>query len=211
MVNNYKSVNLEEWNRKDTYLFFKDYEDPFFNLCTEVDVNQLYNFCKRESLSFFLTSLHCSIVTANQIREFRIRKKDDQLVEYDSIFPGATVSHDDGTFSFCYFDYYKNLSEFIEQGKLKMEEEKASKSFDGRKEALDLIHYSVTPWVAFTSIKHARHNYQKDTVPKIVFGKLVEKEGRKKMPISIAVNHSIMDGYHVGLYLEQFQAALDRF
>ncbi len=207
----YQLLDIDEWNRRDTYHFFKDYSDPIFSISTQVDVTALYTYCKQKQLSFFLTNLHCSVYIANQIVEFRIRRLDDKLVVYDQIFPGSAVLHDDKSMSFCYFDYYEDLDNFIKFGKEKLKDDEGNKVFDGKKEALDLIHYSVIPWTSFTSIKHARNGTTADTVPKIVFGKIFEQANRRKMPISIEVNHSIMDGYHVGLYLEQFQAALDRF
>ena len=210
-MSTYELLNIDEWNRKDAHHFFKDYEDPFFNICTTIDVSNLYAFCKQKQLSFFLASLHCSVYVANQIEEFRIRKLENKLVLFDYIFPGSAVLHEDKSMSFCYFNYYEDLYDFIKYGKEQLKEEEKNRVFDGKKEALDLIHYSVIPWTSFTSFKHARDGKKADTVPKIVFGKIYKENNRRKMPISIEVNHSIMDGYHVGLYLEQFQAALDRF
>ena len=43
----------------------------------------------------------------------------------------------------------------------------------------------------------------------MVFGKMFEDGGRRKLPFSVEVHHALMDGYHVGKYFELFQQKLD--
>jgi len=33
---------------------------------------------------------------------------------------------------------------------------------------------------------------------------MTERHGRKVMPVSVHVHHALMDGYHVGQYIELF-------
>jgi len=73
----------------------------------------------------------------------------------------------------------------------------------------DIIHYSTLPWLDFTAVNHARKYKAFPSVPKISFGKLT-KEGEKMwMPVDIHVNHALMDGFHVGKYVERFQELLN--
>ena len=48
----FTEIDLDNWHRKPTYEFFKDYDDPFFNFAANVDVTHLYRFCKRNGLAF---------------------------------------------------------------------------------------------------------------------------------------------------------------
>ncbi|SDK18202.1 Chloramphenicol acetyltransferase [Pedobacter sp. ok626] len=50
----------------------------------------------------------------------------------------------------------------------------------------------------------------KDSVPKISFGKLTEINGKREMSVSIHVHHALMDGYHVGKFIEAFQELMNR-
>jgi chloramphenicol O-acetyltransferase type A len=68
----------------------------------------------------------------------------------------------------------------------------------------NLIHYSAIPWLDFTSISHARSFSFPDSCPKISFGKMTEIDGQKSMSVSIHVHHALVDGYHVGLYVDRF-------
>ena len=45
--------------------------------------------------------------------------------------------------------------------------------------------------------------------PRMVWGKMFEETGRKKLPHSVEVNHAIADGFHVGKYFVSLQNKLD--
>mgnify|MGYP003693617183 CR=1 FL=1 len=49
----YQELNIEEWPRRSTYEFLKDYEDPFFNFAANLDVTALYRFLQGERAQFF--------------------------------------------------------------------------------------------------------------------------------------------------------------
>jgi chloramphenicol O-acetyltransferase type A len=201
----FKEVDVEAWNRKTTFEFFKDYEDPFFNITANLDVTNLYLFCKENNLSFSLASLFYSLQTANEIREFRFRLKDKKLVECSKIHATQTILCDDETFSFCYFELKENIFEFDEAGKKGVEKYKQLKTFDVETGRIDLIYYSVIPWVSFTSFKHAGRFDNRQTVPRMVFGKVFEENRRRKMPHSVEVHHALIDGFHVGKYFNRLQ------
>src|SRR5262249_42278977 len=120
----YSELDIDKWARRATYEFFKDFEDPFFNFTANVDVTTLYGFCKENALSFSLAALYYSLVTANEIREFRIRLVDDRLVEFERIHGTQTILNDDETFSFAYFEMKDDVFEFDRAGKLAVEKYK---------------------------------------------------------------------------------------
>ncbi|MBL7774454.1 MAG: chloramphenicol acetyltransferase, partial [Saprospiraceae bacterium] len=47
-------VDIARWPRKATFEFFKNYDDPFFNITAPVDVTQLRRRSKAAGESFFL-------------------------------------------------------------------------------------------------------------------------------------------------------------
>jgi chloramphenicol O-acetyltransferase type A len=44
-------------------------------------------------------------------------------------------------------------------------------------------------------------------VPKLAFGRLSAEGERLWMPLSVEVHHGLMDGLHVGRFIEAFEAA----
>ena len=205
----FTEVDIAAWPRRTTYEFFKDYDDPFFNLTANVDVTRLYQFCKENDLAFSLAALFCTQRAANEIREFRIRLFENRLVEFDKIHATQTILNDDETFSFCYFETQDDVFEFDRNGKTARKKYKSLKTFDVESDRVDMIYYSVIPWVSFTSFKHATRLDKTQTVPRIVFGKIFDEGKVKKMPLSVEANHRIMDGIHVGKLFNRFQEIAD--
>ena len=204
----FKELDLETWPRRTTYEFFKSYEDPFFNFTANVDVTRLYRFCKENGIAYSLTGLFYSQQTVNAIPEFCIRLIDGKLIQFDAIHATQTILNEDETFSFCYFENKTDVFEFNAAGKAALEKYKALKTFDVESDRLDMIYYSVIPWVSFTSFKHATRIEKTQTVPRIVFGKMFDDGSVKKMPVSVEANHAIMDGLHVGKYFNMFQETI---
>ena len=201
----FKKVKTNDWYRKDAFHFFREYDDPFFNLTGHVKVTTRYQFCKSQNESFFLHTIHSALKSANSIDEFKMRLRNNELVIFDVIHGGSTILNNDNTFSFCYFDYESNIEEFVGKAKVQIEKTKKVKGMDPKTNELGMIHFSSIPWVRFTSFKHARNKSPEDTIPKIVFGKYYQNNNEWMLPISVEVHHSMMDGFHVGLFFESFE------
>lgn len=207
----FREVDINTWERKTTFEFFRDYEDPFFNIAANLDVTHLYRFCKDNDLAFSLAALFLSLQTANEIREFRLRLLDEKVVEFDRIEATQTILNDDETFSFCYFPMQDDIFEFDRAGRIAREKYKALKTFDVETDRIDLIYYSAIPWISFTSFKHASRQDNRQTVPRMVFGGMFEDGRLRKMPFSVEVHHALVDGVHVGKFFNSFQSKLDSF
>ena len=209
MTSRYTEVDISSWSRRTTYEFFLDYKDPYFNFAANVDVTNLRQFCRQNGLAFSIAALFYAQRTANSIREFRLRWLAEKVVEFESVEATQTILNDDETFSFCYFENRPDVFQYIEAGRAAREKYLKLKTFDVETERVDLIYYSVIPWVSFTSFKHASRGDDRQTVPRIVFGKVFEDGGREKMPLSVEAHHAMMDGLHVGRFFERFQSAID--
>jgi len=197
-------LDLETWPRREQFHFFKEYDDPFFNVCVQMDVTSLLRLARsREDVPFFLTYHYLALKAANEVEPFRYRLRGDRVLVHDRIHIGTTILLDGERFGFCYFDWDDDFSRFAARGTAALA---ALRSGDGRleprKDRDDLIHGSVLPWISFTSFAHARKKDREDSVPKVVFGKVFQDGERSRMPISVEVHHALMDGVHVGRYLE---------
>lgn len=206
-----RRLDLETWARREHFRFYRDYDNPFFNLCAEVDVTALARRTRApEGPSFFLASLFLSLKAANEIEEFRYRIHGDDVVVHEVIHGGSTILREDQTFGFGYFTYRAEFSRFAAEAAEELASARSSSgALEPRPERDDLIHYSVIPWVAFTSFSHARRWGADDSVPKVVFGRHHGAGARRRMPVSVEVHHALMDGLHVARFLERFQQYLD--
>lgn len=202
----YRIFDIETWNRKETFEFFKDYTDPYAELSVEVDVSTLYDYCKQNGLSFAYATLWIALKLCNEIDNFRLRMVDDELRLYDVVHAAQTLGYEDGTYTHCLFQYYSTMEEFCIQSKLHATERKMlPKGHEPRTEDLDMIHTSILPWITFMSAKNPRRN-SKDSTPKISIGRIrITESGKKMMPLGLGVHHSLMDGYQMGLFFNGYQ------
>lgn len=200
-----QKLNLETWNRKEHFLFFKKMEEPFFGITTTINCTKAYEKAKALDISFFSYYLHKTMVTVNSIEPFRYRIIEDEIYIFDQIDASATIMREDKTFGFSLIEYSKDLNKFVEITKKEITRIKTTKGLFTREFAENLIHFSALPWINFTSFSHARSFTWPDSCPKISFGKMTEVEGKKTMSMSIHVHHGLMDGYHVGEFINLFQ------
>ncbi|MFZ4547451.1 MAG: CatA-like O-acetyltransferase [Bacteroidales bacterium] len=202
-------IDIENWNRKEHFLFFSKFEDPFFGVTIHVDCTKAYLKAKEEQVSFFLYYLYRALKTANEVENFRYRIIGKHVYKFDYTNASATINRPDGTFGFAYMDYFEDESKFYEKALQEIENVKNTNSLLPAVSGENVIHFSAIPWLDFTSLSHARSFTHPDSCPKISFGKVTEKDGIKTMPISIHAHHGLMDGYHVGLFVDKFQMLLN--
>lgn len=205
-----RPLDLQTWKRRHHYEYFRQYQQPFFNLCTTIDVTPIYEASQDEPRgSFFLATFFFTLKAANQIEPFRYRLRDDGVVVHDTIHGGSTILRNDETFGFAYFDYRPDFPSFIGSARPVLESARRERGpLQARADRDDLVHTSVIPWVEFTSFAHARTCPARDSIPKIVFGKHYARSGRRVMPLSVEVHHALVDGLDVGRYLERLQGAI---
>jgi len=204
-----QKLNLETWNRKEHFLFFKQMEEPFFGVTIIVDCTKAFDKAKEVGVSFFTYYLHKTLVAVNSIEPFRYRIIDNEVYIFDRIDVSSTILREDKTFGFSQIEYAEDLHHFAENTKNEVARIQSTTGLFNREYSENLIHFSALPWINFTSFSHARSFTWPDSCPKISFGKMMEENGKKTMSMSIHVHHGLMDGFHVGEFVELFQNIMD--
>ena len=202
-------LDTDNWERKEHYLFFKQFQEPFFGVSVQVDCSRAYNRAKEKDLSFFLYYLHKSLVAANKTEPFRYRISGEDVFVYDQVHASPTINRDDGTFGFGYMNYYENFNHFSGEAKKEISRVQSTRGLIPAVSGENVIHYSSLPWINFTPISHARAFSFSDSCPKISFGKITGKKKKMKMPVSVHVHHALMDGHHVAQYIDLFQQLMN--
>ena len=200
-----QKLNLETWNRKEHFLFFKQMEEPFFGITTTIDCTQAYFKAKELGISFFIYYLHKTLKAVNDVECFRYRIIEDKVYIFERIDASATIMREDKTFGFSYMEFDENLKIFEINTSNEIDRIQTTSGLFTREYPENLIHFSALPSVNFTSLSHARSFTWPDSCPKISFGKMMDENGKKTMPMSIHVHHGLIDGYHVGELIEKFQ------
>jgi len=210
---NYEKLKLETWSRFEHYKFYQYADQPWFNICCTVNASLLYTYCKRNKLSFLHAYMYLTQLAVNSSEPFKYRVVDGEVRVYRDIAISIAVTGDDEMLRFCELNHILSFSDFTQHAKT-IEEEVKARPFTAiapfeNKIRQDVIHMSVLPWFDFTSFSNARITNTLNSIPKVVFGKLNEKEGQMLMPLSVEVHHGMMDGLHVSRFVEKLQGMFD--
>ncbi len=204
-----QELNISTWNRKEHFEFFCKFEEPFFGTTIQFDCTKAHAKSKELGVSFFTYYLHKTLVASNTIENFRYRIEEGKVFIYDKINVSSTILRDDKTFGFSEVEYNENLNVFIENYDTEAERVKSLPGLFTREHNQNIIHFSAVPWINFTSISHSRSFTFPDSCPKFSFGKMTTENNKKFMSMSVHVHHGLVDGYHLGLFFEEFERLMN--
>jgi chloramphenicol O-acetyltransferase type A len=204
-------IDLKTWKRRDHYLWFRKYAQPFFSVTVDVDVTPVWNASrKRGAPSFFLASVFYMLKAANDVEAFRLRLRARGVWRHDRVAVGPTIMRTDETFGFVRLEPAASLAAFAAQGKAAIAEAASRKVLTpSRRVTDDIVFHSVLPWLRFTSFTNALPG-GRDSIPRIVFGRCVRDGRRMKMPVAVEVHHALVDGLDVARFFDRFNGYLDR-
>jgi chloramphenicol O-acetyltransferase type A len=155
VVGNRQKINLETWERRAAFHFFKDFTEPYHGVCLRVDCTATYHYAKQHRLSVFLSLLHRSLVAAHQVENLRTRIVDGAVWLYEQINGGSAVGRANGTIGMGHYQFRSRIGEFVREAAIELDRVRQRDDIERYPEA-NLIRYSVLPWFDFTSISHAR-------------------------------------------------------
>lgn len=202
-------LNTSTWNRKEHFEFFKTFNEPFYHLNLDVECTDGFRKVRSNGDSVFAWYLFNAMKASNTAEEFRYRMEGEEVYVYDIIHASPTVSREDGTFGFAQVDFVEDFNEFTLKLKAEIERVRNLTGLFTAPERPDVIHYSALPWFSFTGLSHPRNFGDDDSIPKISFGKIFERETKMYLPLSVHVHHGLIDGFHVGRFVETFQQFLN--
>jgi chloramphenicol O-acetyltransferase type A len=215
----YTLLDLPRWPRRAAFDYFRAFDAPWFGLCTRVDVSRLKPALTAAGVgSLSLACHYLALRLANEIEPFRYRLAGSfqapEVHVHDVVHAGATVLRADDSFAFAEFDHDIDFPRFAVRAGAAMAAAREATDFEPRPEHDAIVHITTVPWVHFSSFVHARHPRAAPSVPKIAFGRIdaeaspTSSTPRLWMPLAVDVHHALMDGLHVGRYVQGFEALL---
>ncbi|QIL46632.1 chloramphenicol acetyltransferase [Vagococcus coleopterorum] len=200
-----KVIDQELWARKEHFKVLSGRDVPFYCITADVDVTNLKEYCKNQNISFYYALVYLATDALNNTENFRYKIQGDNVILYDELIPSFT-DLEPGS------DLYKgvtlkkvgDIKEFCHAASV--ESNQQTEYFPNIPFPLDqLIHFSMVPWINFTGFKNQFYIDKDDSIPKVTFGKYINKEGRLQMPLNIEVNHRLVDGIHLGKFFNDLQ------
>ena len=78
-------VDIDNWNRRENYLFYRDFANPYYSVTSQVDVTEAYIRAKALGIKFSHYAMYASIRAVNSIEALRYRQVDGKVWLYDRI------------------------------------------------------------------------------------------------------------------------------
>ncbi|QGY42982.1 chloramphenicol acetyltransferase [Maribellus comscasis] len=207
-----KTIDIENWDRKEHFLFFSRMDYPQYNICMDIDVTNFLAFIKARKLSFYYSMIYVASTALNRIKNFRYRIRDGKVVLHDQIHPSFTDMDEDknaGLFKFVTLDLRGDIETFEKKAKEANKNQTEYFEFEKLAGRDDLIFITCIPWISFTHISHTISLNKNDSVPRISWGKYFKRDEKVCLPFSVQVNHALVDGLHIGKYIDELQQYID--
>ncbi len=213
-----KVVDIETWSRKKTYDFFIKMVDPIVSVTVRIDLDNCYRAAKSKGRSLFVYYSYAIIKAINEIEEFRYRViregETTKVYLFDDVDLVSPIATDDkGGFTELRIAYNPDFEEFYKCAERIIAS--ASVGMDPIVEYIPDATYAVVsalPLIDFTSMKATlKEPGGVNQVPLSSVGKISSCDGHRSAPLSIAVHHGFVDGYHLGQFFEKIQRTLDSF
>ncbi len=200
-MNAYRSIDLENWHRRDVFNFFKTFDNPCFNISVMVPAEPIYAHAKARGESFFLLCLYAILRSANLLPQLRQRYlPEGQIVEFEKIAAMTPIMTATNLYCQAWLEYAPTFGEFknaaapkVETAKRTLDPSKAAHTNHGE----DFIAASCLPRLHFTSITQA-DLWTHQATPILAWGKM--QDGL--IPISVKFNHAFVDGLHASQFFE---------
>ena len=197
-------IDLDQWPRKEIFTFFSRMSYPFYSVSFQVDVTGVYDYVKPRGLSFYLALCWLVCQALNRVENFRYSIDQGEVWLLDGRKPSFTdIRKGEELFYIVTAELLPELDDFCRAARA---QSGAQRCFiDDTRETQDLVYLSCVPTVDMTAITGERDFDPDDTIPRVTWGKYIDKDGRKTLNMTLEVNHRTIDGYHIG----RFAAELD--
>ncbi|MBO4826352.1 MAG: hypothetical protein J5506_03815 [Prevotella sp.] len=204
----YEPIDINSWERRELYAHFSSLKMPHYAVAAYIDVTRLLEYKRKEGLSFYLSLIYLVTGVLNSIENFRLRIIDGQVVLCDRIETNFTHKRpEEQVFRYHTAPFEGTLREYVETTSKAIALQDTL--FGGLGDIPNVAYCSCAPNLDATSILNPGMENPDDAIPRINWGKYVLRDGRWMINVTLTVNHRFIDGYHVGLFFERLQEAIN--
>lgn len=209
-----REINVETWERKKQYDWFKNFSNSCYALDVRMDVTKLVQFKNENNLSFFICMLYIIVKALNSFDEMKMRLVDGKPVIFDDINPAYTVMTDGGVFENVRHKNYKDFNEFYSVANKVIENAKKQiKTTDENynpENCWNEYYITCLPQLDFNHMAHPMPDDKSSlSIPRICWGKFIDDNGKYELTLNITVSHMFVDGYPLSQVFIKIQEMLD--
>lgn len=207
---NYRLIDWERYPRRAHFEYFHAMPDPYAGVTAQVELTPFFTVCRRDRLPFFLSFLYCAGRAANAVPQLRQRIVDGRPVEFSTCDTSHTVMREDGTYSYCRLNCMQPFEDYLPAALTAQAQAKACGGLDDGEDALSLLFVSSLPWINYAALRQPTP-VPADSNPRLTWGRYGEENGKILMPVTLLVNHALVDDSHIAQFYAALDEALARF
>ena len=207
-----KQIEINNWKRKIAYNIFSNYEDPYTGIVTKIDVTNLVNYCKYYNISFYAAMSYYALSSLNEIDAFHYgygKENGKQYIyKYEDLAVSVTTLNEDNELNFTrYIKFSNDFQQFINTFQKAIDDASNGEMYYKipNLHGVKKVNITCIPWIPFSYFKGAIDYSEKNSKPKICWGKYYEDNNSYIIDISLLVNHAFQDGVHMGLFFNNLQ------
>lgn len=207
-----REIDIPSWDRKQHFEYYSKISTPHYCVAFNVDVTNLLRFTHEHQISFYYSLIYLCTQSLNSIDEFLLEIQGSRVFKVDRRIP-------------CFTDLKKGATSF-HMVSLPCDGDIIDFAVKARKESAEhplpvdaleglgepQIIYSCIPWADITMCSNERDyndpNLKDDTAPILVWGKYTEHNGKYMINMTLDVNHRLIDGYFIGLFVQNLETLI---
>ena len=196
---NYRIIDQESYYRKGVFRHFSEDCKCSCSMTARLDVTELAEYSKRNGTKFYLDFLYllCRVLNSRDDYKMGYLWQTDELICYDVIHPTQYVFHEDTeTCTPVYSHYCEDYARFCKNALADLEQAKKTRAY-----ALDAENHpnwfdaSFIPWLSYDSLHVELPDGFLYFAPIVNWGRYREENGRLMMPLTVRMNHAVVDGF----------------
>lgn len=198
------AIDMDNWPRREIFDFYGS-ADPFYGISFSVDVTGVYRHAKARGLSFYMGLCWAVGQAINRVENFRYVIREGQVYRLDSRRVSFTdIREDTHLFYLVTLALDDDIDAFCRRAKAKSRGQTCF--VEPSEEGDDLIYLSCVPNVDLLGIATSRSNHPDDSIPRVTWGRYrTDDRGRMTLGMALEVNHRLIDGYHVGRFVQALE------
>lgn len=203
------------WPRSSHFEYYtKGFVKSVNSITVRLDVSHFLAETKKRELRFFpaFAALTGQVIASMPEMCTNVDEKGNPGY-YSYLNPNFTIFHeDDKTFSDVWSQYDADFDTFynnlLTDGET-YKDKKGIKVKEGQPKNFFCI--SCVPWLSYEAYCPVNYGGMPNFFPIITFGKYTEEKGKTTLPLTLTISHAVMDGYHLSVFFNRLQDALDKF
>lgn len=207
----YEVINLEDLPRASIFEHFKG-APPYISISMRFNITNFKKKVKERGWSFTYAYDYLMAKTLFDIPEFRLRiLRSGEIRRYNEFSVSISVLNPKTQLvRNNVIPVTDTIEEFMDIAMKQQKEIFEENSDLNVQQKANMVTMSSLPWIPFESATQ-QFTPSINGSQFVIFGKFIEENGKIMVPTQISADHRFVDGFHMGMWYENLQKALDEF